>query len=149
MRCSKAQRYIDLSLDGELKQSHRQELTQHLQKCTACTNWQAQAEKLQLMLSTAPKAEFPAWVHANLMDKVHRLDNARPGFVHRFKLATATATLAVVLSFWAGAQVGIKNFTPVNEENAGQESILVSTNSIDFGENSLIESYENLGETNE
>ncbi|MDY0151868.1 MAG: zf-HC2 domain-containing protein [Candidatus Cloacimonas sp.] len=149
MRCSKAQHYIDLSLDGELKARHQKHLRQHLATCKVCPAWQTQAVKLQHMLANAPQVEVPAWVHANIMDKVHRLDKQRPSFVNRFKLAPATATLAIIISFWVGAQIGSKSFTNETDTNITQSTTLLSSNNIVFGENSLIDSYEATGESNE
>lgn len=149
MRCSKAQRYIDLKLDGELNDQHQLKLNKHLSACPGCRNWQNQAEKLQLMLSAPQPAEFPAWVHANIMDKVHRLDNKRPGFVSRFKLAPATTAIAIIFSFWIGAQVGIKSFNPETDTTTTESTNLLSSNSITFGENTLIDSYDTIGDNNE
>ena len=149
MRCSRAQRYIDLQLDGELNPRYQQSLTQHLAKCPVCRAWAAEAPKLQLMLSVPLQPEFPAWVHANIMDKVHRLDNKRPSVIQRFKLAPATAALAVIISFWAGAQVGIQSINYTAKTETSASSTLLSSNTITFGENSLIDSYETGGSTNE
>jgi predicted anti-sigma-YlaC factor YlaD len=146
MRCSKAKRYIDLKLDGELNPRHLPILTTHLSACSACRAWQADAAKLQLILANAPAPEPPAWVHAQIMDKVHRLDKVRPGFARRFQLATATAVVAVFFSFWAGAQVGVKSFN-TQTEISGIANISVST--LSFGENTLLDSYDSSGDTNE
>lgn len=149
MRCSKAQRYIEQNLDGELKPRHQIQLRQHLATCKTCPLWQTQAIKLQNMLADAPQVEVPAWVHANIMDKVHRLENRRPSFINRFKLAPATAAMAIIISFWAGAQIGIKSFTNETIPSISQNATLLSSNSLVFGENSLIDSYDTYGESNE
>ncbi|GAB1468399.1 hypothetical protein MASR2M64_11230 [Candidatus Cloacimonadota bacterium] len=146
MRCNTAKRYIDLKLDGELNPRHLAKLTQHLASCAACQTWQADAEILHLMLAVAPTPEPPAWVHAQIMDKVHRLDTKRPSFSKRFQLATATAVVAVFFSFWAGAQVGVKSFKTLDEQNIAP-TLEVST--IYFGENTIVDSYDSIGETDE
>jgi len=148
MRCSKAKRYMELKLDGELKVSRQAVLSDHLNGCAKCRNWLAEAEKLQAVLSDAPKAEFPAWVHAQIMDKVHRLADQRPGFIRRYKLAPAGALLAVLLSFWAGTNVGLAGFS-ISNKSSSSTSTLVSTNTSTFGENSLLDIWDSNGDTNE
>lgn len=142
MRCSKAQRYIDLQLDGELQPKLQQHLQQHLAGCDACRGWQADARKMQLMLAQNPAPELPTWVHARIMDQVHRLDNKRPTFVRRFKLATATAAIAIMLSTWAGMEVGIKSF---NDSTSSETSTAYSG----FGENTMLDNYVAMGDSNE
>lgn len=149
MRCSKARHYISLNLDGELSANHKPKLSSHLGSCAACRNWQTEAEKLHNMLSTTPKVEFPAWVHAQIMDKVHRLDERRPGLIRRYKLAPATAMLSIMLSIWAGAAVGIRTFTPAETETADSYTTVATTDYTEFGENSLMDSYYVTGDTNE
>ena len=149
MRCSKAQHYIDLSLDGELKARHQKHLRQHLATCKVCPAWQTQAVKLQHMLANAPQVEVPAWVHANIMDKVHRLDNQRPSLIRRLKLAPVAATLAISLSFWGGAKVGVASYNNSTKTVSGTSTSLLSSNTTYFGENSLVDSYYAAEETNE
>ncbi|MDD2228979.1 MAG: hypothetical protein PHY48_06175 [Candidatus Cloacimonetes bacterium] len=146
MRCNTAKHYIDLKLDGELKARHHAPLNQHLASCTACQTWQADAEKLRLLLTASSIPEPPAWVHAQIMDKVNRLDKQRPNLARRFQLATATAVVAVFFSFWAGAQVGVQSFK-TTPEVSNVSTIEVS--SVYFGENTLVDSYYSIGETNE
>jgi len=149
MRCSKAKRFIELNLDGLLAESQAKALNEHLSSCSACWNWQAEAEKLHLLLSNAPQSEFPAWIHAQIMDKVHRLENRRPGFIRRFKLAPATAMLAIVFSFWLGTNVGIRSFgTPSSPATKAASSITTASLS-DFGENSLLGIWDEAGDLNE
>lgn len=149
MRCSKAQTEIELNLSGELNASRRAVLSAHLDSCSACRKSYAQAEKLHTQLLKAPQTEFPAWVHAQIMDKVHRLDDRRPGLIRRFKLAPAGALLAIVLSFWAGANIGItgynKSFVDASSSNAG----IVTVSNVEFGENSLLNIWAENGDTNE
>jgi len=146
MRCSKAQRYIDLQLDGELKPHLQQHLQQHLAGCNACRDWQAEASRMQLMLAQNPAPELPSWVHPRIMDQIHRLDNARPSFVRRFKLATATAAIAIMLSTWAGMEVGIKSF---NSTYTSETSTTTSSTYSGFGENTMLDSYVVMGDSNE
>ena len=105
MRCSKAKRYLEKELDGELDTRFQAKLQSHLDKCPACKVFLADAQKLHLMLSNLPKPEFPSWIHGQIMDKVHRLEAKNPGFFRRYKLAPVTAMLTIVLSLWAGVKV--------------------------------------------
>ena len=146
MRCSKAKRYIDLMLDSELKQHQQDKLQRHLISCPACRKWQTEAQAMQHVLSLAPEVEVPAWIHAQIMDKVQLLDRRHPTFVRRFKLATATAALAILLSTWAGMKVGITSFQSSDETQTG--TVSVSTYS-GFGENTMLDSYLDLGDSNE
>jgi len=149
MRCSKAERYIDLSLDGELESSRQAVLNDHLKTCAACRTRFANAEKLHTQLSAANLVEFPSWVHAQIMDKVHRLDDKRPGFVRRFKLAPAGALLAIMLSFWAGANVGITGYNKTFVEPTTSNSSLTTASNVEFGENSLLNIWSENGDINE
>jgi len=149
MRCSKAKCYLDLALDNELKAKQRTALNDHLNKCSGCRKWQLESVRLHNMLSAPPQSEFPAWVHAQIMDKVHRLDNARPSFARRYKLAPATATLAVIISFWAGAQVGIRNYNNTQSTTTETATSVATAVTSDFGENSLLDSYYYSGGNNE
>ncbi len=149
MRCSKAKRFIELNLDGHLAESNNKALSAHLSSCQACSNWQADAEKLHKLLSGAPQPEFPTWIHAQIMDKVHRLENRRPGFIRRFKLAPATALLATILSFWLGTNVGISSFGTTQSTEISEVSNLTTASLSDFGENSLLGIWNEDGDTNE
>ncbi|MDD4309817.1 MAG: zf-HC2 domain-containing protein [Candidatus Cloacimonetes bacterium] len=149
MRCSKARSYIDIQLDGELNPHRRKVLNKHLEKCQDCNIWATKATDLQLMLSAQPQPEFPAWVHANIMDKVHRLDNQRPSLIRRLKLAPVTATLAISLSFWGGAKVGVASYNNSTKTVPSTNTTLLSSNTTYFGENSLVDSYYAAEETNE
>jgi len=142
MRCSKAKRLIDLKLDGELSASLSRALNQHLDKCPACNAWLSEAAKLNTMLSATPDNAVPAWVHAQIMDKVKRMEAAKPSFNRRFKLATATATLAVFVSLLAGVHVGVQTF---KTETEAFDTSSYSISSANFGENSLMEDYETGG----
>lgn len=137
MRCSTAKRYINMQLDSELKPKHRHPLDKHLAKCSSCRAWQSEEQKLHTMLSARPAPELPSWVHARIMDSVHRLDNKRPSFAHKLRLATAGAAIAVVISTWAGMQIGIKSF---DETNTTTDSSVAAV-SADFGENTILENY--------
>ena len=145
MRCSTAKRYINLQLDNELKAKHQHSLDRHLAKCSACRAWQAEELKLHAMLSAKPAPELPSWVHARIMDSVHHLDTKRPAFAHKLRLATAGAAIAVIVSTWAGVQIGIKSFhhSPNNRNNS------ISTFSTYFGENTIMENYLLIGDNYE
>jgi predicted anti-sigma-YlaC factor YlaD len=142
MRCSKAIHLIDLKLDGELSASNSRALNQHLDKCPACKAWLSEAAKLNIMLSASPDIAVPAWVHAQIMDKVKKLETAKPSFSRRFKLATVTATLAVFVSLLAGAHVGVQTF---KSETEAYDTSSYSVSSASFGETSLMEVYETGG----
>ncbi len=146
MRCSTAKRYIDLKLDGELKARHADELSRHLTSCPSCRAWQAEAGKLQTLMQAAPAPLPPAWVHAQIMDKVLFKTKQRPGFVQRFRLATASAVVAVFFSFWAGTMVGVSTF---NTGSQTSESTTVSVSSLSFGENTIVDGWDTAEANNE
>ena len=148
MRCSKVQRYLEKQLDGELDDRSGLKLLSHLNKCPACKAFLRNANKLQRMLSALPQEEFPAWIHGQIMDKVHRLDNCRPGFFRRYKLAPVTAMLTIVISLWAGVKVGIvsyNNIIPEKQESTTLTSIAYGS----FGENSILDTITENGEEGE
>ncbi len=149
MRCSKAKRYFDLANDQELNTKHRTALNVHIANCSRCQKWQTEASRLHTMLSETKQIEFPAWVHAQIMDKVHRLDNVRPSFIRRYKLGPATAALAVIISFWAGAQVGKTSYNNSITEVSETSTSFATADASDFGENSLLDSYYLNGGSNE
>ncbi len=149
MRCSKAQTEIELSLGGELNPSRQTVLFAHLKVCPACRNSYAAAEKLHFLLADAPKEVFPAWVHAQIMDKVHRLDSRSPSFIRRFKLAPATALLAIGLSFWAGANLGISSYINSFTQPSPSSSTTLGASETEFGEHSLLSIWSEPGDVNE
>jgi hypothetical protein len=79
------------------------------------------------------------------MDSVHRLDHKRPSLARKFRLATASAALAVVLSTWGGMQIGIKSFNDINSTKDSS----VAAISANFGENTLLENYLVIGDSYE
>jgi len=148
MRCSKAKRYLEKELDGELDIRFQAKLQSHLDKCPACKVFLADAQKLHLMLSNLPKPEFPSWIHGQIMDKVHRLEAKNPGFFRRYKLAPVTAMLTIVLSLWAGVKVGIvsyNNIIPEKTESLTLTSIAYGS----FGENTILDNIAENGEQGE
>lgn len=145
MRCSTAKRYINLQLDSELKPKHQHSLDKHLVACSSCRIWQTEEQKLHGLLSAKPAPELPSWVHARIMDSVHRLDNKRPSFAYKLRLATAGAAIAVVISTWAGMQIGITSFKNTSTTN----DTSIATVSTDFGENTILENYLVIGENYE
>ena len=60
MRCSKAQFLIELKLDNELPKEKGKALKLHLEYCPQCRKYEAEARKLQQLLSTFPVREFPS-----------------------------------------------------------------------------------------
>lgn len=148
MRCSKVQRYLEKQLDGELDERSGLKLLYHLDKCPACKAFLEKAKKLQLLLSALPQEEFPAWIHGQIMDKVHRLEAKNPGFFRRYKLAPVTAMLTIVLSLWAGVKVGIVSYNNIIPEKT--ESItLTSVAYGSFGENTILDNIAENGEQGE
>lgn len=142
MRCSTAKRYINLQLDGEIKPEPQHRLKQHLAKCPACRSWQAEELRLYQLLSAKPVPEMPAWIHARIMDSVHRLDAKRSNFAHKFRLATAGVAIAVLISAWGGMEIGIKSF---GDANSPQDNSVATVSSA-FGENTILESYLVIGD---
>ncbi len=148
MRCSKAKRYLGKDLDGELDPRLQAKLNAHLAVCAKCKSWLVDAKELQLMLTALPKAEFPSWVHNQIMDKVHRLDSQNPGFFRRYKLAPAAAMLTIVLSLLAGIKVGTvsyKNIVPEKQEYTISTSVAYGG----FGENTILDYVSENGEQDE
>ena len=148
MRCSKVQRYLEKQLDGELDERSGLKLLYHLDKCPACKAFLEKAKKLQLLLSALPQEEFPAWIHGQIMDKVHRLDNCRPGFFRRYKLAPVTAMLTIALSLLIGIKVGTvsyKNIVPENQDYTISTSVAYGG----FGENTILDYVSENGEQDE
>jgi predicted anti-sigma-YlaC factor YlaD len=148
MRCSKAQRYLEKKLDGELDDRSGLKLLSHLDQCPACKAYLRNATKLKRMLSALPQEEFPAWVHGQIIDKVHRLDNRRPGFFRRYKLTPVTAMLTIALSLWAGIKVGSVSYniaSPAKEETTIYTSVAYG----EFGENTILDNITKNGEQGE
>ncbi len=148
MRCSKAQRYLEKKLDGELDDRSGIKLLSHLDQCPACKAYLRNATKLKRMLSALPQEEFPAWVHGQIMDKVHRLDSQNPGFFRRYKLAPVTAMLTIALSLLIGIKVGTvsyKNIVPENQDYTISTSVAYGG----FGENTILDYVSENGEQDE
>ncbi|MEN6444651.1 MAG: zf-HC2 domain-containing protein [Candidatus Cloacimonas sp.] len=145
MKCSKAKRYLLKQIDGELDIRFQAKLLSHLDKCPACKAFLADAQKMQRKLSALPEAEFPAWVHNQIMAKVHQLETKNPGFARRVKLIPVTAMLAITLSLWAGIKIGVgsyKNIIPKNQDYSISTSIAYGS----FGENTILDDVTENGE---
>jgi len=148
MRCSKAKRYLEKYLDGELDPHLQAKLNAHLDVCAQCKSWLVDAKKMQLMLTALPMADFPSWVHNQIMDKVDRLDSQNPGFFRRYKLAPVTAMLTIALSLLIGIKVGTvsyKNIVPEKQDYTISTSVAYGG----FGENTILDYVSENGEQDE
>ncbi len=99
MRCKQASHLMAARLDGHLDQAEILELEDHLAACRTCrAEWQRMSAVDQLFKS-APSRSAPAHLHAQVMTRIHRRDQARRAIVGGLALAlgaTAVALLAFV-----------------------------------------------------
>lgn len=146
MRCSKAQFLIELKLDNELPKEKGKALKLHLENCPQCRKYEAEARKLQQLLSTLPVREFPSWLHNSILEETVKHERKRMLNSYIVRWQTIPALIAIVLSLIGGWALGKTAYIRVNPlpENASviysnQVSQTDSLNLVVFGESSLME----------
>jgi predicted anti-sigma-YlaC factor YlaD len=138
MRCKAAKRQIELKLDRELEPGRIRKLDQHLSSCPACRAYQDEGLKLQKLLQAQPRAEFPAWLHHQIMEKTARHDRQRKQYKIRWRLQTIPALLVLILMFTVGGLLGkaaFSSFVPFPETPSATPSQELAS----FGEVSLLD----------
>lgn len=146
MKCSKAQRYLDLMASGSLEPGLKRELQLHLDACDGCRGLYQVGKNLIELAKRSPQAGFPSWLHQRIMSQVKEHEQRRIGYARRWKLQTIPATLAVLLSLYVGTLVGIK------AHDTSSQSVAQSTQSVElasFGESTLVDLDANGGGYNE
>jgi predicted anti-sigma-YlaC factor YlaD len=136
MRCKTAERLISLKLDNELSAHQAQALQEHLQECSSCARILAANQDLQAQLQVTSLPEYPEWLHYRILSNLPR-ENRR-SWVRKPGLSYATASLAILLSLFAGTLVGIKGY----EGSQLHPQIEESETYISFGEHSLLEVFD-------
>lgn len=151
MRCSKAQRQLELKLDHELKQSSIPALDLHLSRCATCREYQAQATNLKQILKAETRPEFPSWIHYQIMEKAAQHDKKRLSYRRRWKLQAVPALLAVLLSLSVGGLVGKEVFATLIPfpQVVSTAKLDGSKDNSSFGEISLLDEANSTGGINE
>ncbi len=150
MNCSKARHYLDLMLDGELKEGLIPMAELHLKGCPSCRSYYDAGKTLNQMLGMAPEAAFPEWLHQRILHQASQHEPQRIGFARRWKLQTIPALLAVAVSLYVGALMGVKAYaantqTYATEATQSTESYELAS----FGESLLMDLDSNNGGYNE
>ncbi|MCB5263017.1 MAG: zf-HC2 domain-containing protein [Candidatus Cloacimonetes bacterium] len=140
MRCKKAERYISLKQDNELSARQQKALQNHLQKCSSCTQIQSANLALQARLKELPQAEFPPWLHHRIIANLPQ--QKKQSWAGRQALSYATASLAIIFSLLAGTLVGIKGYESTEDTSAINSQSETEYSYLSFGEQSLIEVYD-------
>lgn len=137
MRCRTAELFISQKLDNELKPKHAASLDAHLKQCSSCQTFMEETANLQRSMQELPLPQYPAWMHQRIM---HNLPKSKARF-WQFKPAYtfASASLAIAFSLYIGALTGIRGY---QESGYSQQSITEQSTQLSFGENSLMEMYD-------
>jgi len=147
MKCSKYRKQLVPWLDGELKPERADvlkawfESCAKLRQCTLCQSEIQAHQGLNQALQALPQNEFPAYLHHRIMDKVKSNQPIYHKKAIRTRWQAIPATLAILLSLYAGSLIGVKTFsTQTTTTTTTTESTALSS----FGENGL---YSNFYET--
>jgi predicted anti-sigma-YlaC factor YlaD len=137
MRCRKAERYISLKLDNQLSARAARALKEHLAKCSSCTEILREYSELSARLSRIPSPDHPQYLHHRIMSNLPQ--KKRRIALQRHGLGYAMASLAIVLSLWAGTVVGNMGIEPMDSQLSQAQS---EYETISFGEHTLLEYYD-------
>jgi len=97
MRCRQASHLMTACLDGRLDQAEIMRLEEHLAVCGTCqAEWQRVSVVDQLFKS-APSRSAPAHLHAQVMTRIHRRDQARRAIVGGLALALGATAVALLV----------------------------------------------------
>ena len=109
MRCRQARHLMTARLDGHLDQAGITELGKHLAQCSPCrVEWQ-RMKKVDQLFRSAPTRSAPFHLHAQIMARIQRREQARRAIFGG--LALALGTTAVVLLTLAPVALGLlENF---------------------------------------
>lgn len=141
MRCSNAQSLIIPQLDNELNNRKNQKLQQHIRSCSSCQAFQAELIQLNTRLGSAPKQDFPAWIHHQIIDQTNAHDQRRRSSFRLLQLQKVPAFLAILLSLGIGSWVGTKAFD-LNNNPSSSKLLTANSALVDytgFGETSIME----------
>lgn len=116
MTCRKFKKLLTPWLDGELKPEQANELQTWLEACTDarhcsdCRKLIDEHRSFHRLYNALPTTEFPAFLHHRIMDRIKTAETASHKHAVRFRWQTVPATLAILLSLYAGSLVGIRTF---------------------------------------
>jgi hypothetical protein len=117
MTCRKFKKLLTPWLDGELKPEQAKDLQTWLDGCTVarqcsdCRKLIDEHRSFHRLYSALPQPEFPAFLHHRIMDQIKAKETVSAKHAVRIRWQTVPATLAILLSLYAGSLVGIRTFT--------------------------------------
>jgi len=146
MRCSNVKSQISPWLDNELDSRQALKIAQHLQKCPHCQAYADQARKLNSLLQVESTPPLPEWIHNRIMQSASEHDDRRSSLRRKWNLQMIPAAMAVIMSMYFGALVGIHTFSTTNSTSNTETLTL---DSIGFGESTIVALETTTGDSNE
>jgi Putative zinc-finger len=109
MNCEEVQPLISAALDGELSPAELAELSEHLEGCEPCTDWQLRAQSLARLTRLGAAEEVPgpdqAWKRAVVAAAPRR--RLSPRSLRVALVAIATVQLAVTLPLLVSGRIDV------------------------------------------
>jgi anti-sigma factor RsiW len=97
MRCEQAGEMLSVRLDGCLDRRESVRLEEHLAACSACrTEWQ-KMRAVDRLFKTVPVSQAPVGLHASVMARIDRREQARRAIMGGLTLVLGTTTLGLLL----------------------------------------------------
>lgn len=137
MTCRKFKKMLIPWLDGELKPGQVAELKAwfdrcgEVRQCSECRKLIDDYQSFHRLINSIPKEEFPAFLHPRIIDEINRREPVYHKQQVRVRWQAVPATLAILLSLYAGSLIGIKTFN-IQTTTTTETQELYS-----FGDNSL------------
>jgi hypothetical protein len=147
MTCRKIRKQLIPWLDGELQPDKAKEIQAwfdscaQVRQCSVCRKLIAEYRSFQNAFQNTPQTGFPAYLHHRIMDSVKQREPIRHRHEIRTRWEAIPATIAILISLYAGSLIGIKTFT--------SQSGAVNENSelYSFGENGTVSTFYTAGDT--
>ncbi|MFB0565316.1 MAG: anti-sigma factor [Candidatus Aminicenantaceae bacterium] len=120
MKCKKIEKWISDSIDNELSERKREQVENHLQKCSLCRNYKESMERIQSTVknmdygkvSPGYWGEFPQKIREKIMSLEVKDRKLRP-FALGWKWAVVGAVLAIAVAI--GLSIFYPRFKTVQE----------------------------------
>ena len=111
MHCDQAGEMMSARLDNCLDRTQITLLEGHLARCSACRAEWHRLQALDRLLASAPKMHAPVRLRVQVMDRIHRREQARRAIIGGTALALGTVALSLLLL--APACLGLLNATGI------------------------------------
>jgi anti-sigma factor RsiW len=152
MRCSQVKRRLSAFLDGELPESKRRLVSEHLRVCESCRLESEELMCVAELLHPLEELEVPPDFAAAVRERALQRDRTVPGssFLERMKHVTvpAAATAAICLSVLGGTVLGRAIYQLRADRTSREETELVTFlgagSFVNVSSGSLVSAYNGL-----